>query len=304
MRCDEFRELLVLETYGELDFDQEGALEAHLALCAACQAEKKSLIQMHSALDTHAVEPSIELLSQCRRDLRRQVAVISEAQPSWWEQLPAMFAFPGWAWKPAAAMGLLAAGFFGARLTTPPFETQRVASGTPIPAVRNVRFIEPGQDGNIRIVYDEVRRKEVAGSVDDHAVSDMLLAAARNPEDAGLRVDSVEYLKDRCEREDVRKTLVRVLETDGNESIRLKALDALKGYAGDAEVRSAISRVLIADKSAVVRTHAIDLLVKNQQNAPELAGVLQELMNREQNSYIRQRSQTALRAMNASLETF
>jgi hypothetical protein len=106
------------------------------------------------------------------------------------------------------------------------------------------------------------------------------------------------------EHEDVRTALVRALETDGNEGVRLKALEALKPFAGHPAVRTALTRVLVADKSATVRTQTIDLLVNTRRDEPELAGVLQELMRREENSYIRQRSQTALKAMNASLETF
>jgi len=84
----------------------------------------------------------------------------------------------------------------------------------------------------------------------------------------------------------------------------LKALEALKPYASQKEVRSALTKVLLADQSATVRTQTIDLLVTTRRNESELAGVLQDMMRREQNTYIRQRGQTALRAMNASLETF
>jgi hypothetical protein len=201
------------------------------------------------------------------------------------------------------AMGLFAAGFAGARLV--PANVATGASATPsVPAVRNVRFIEPSADGRVRIVYDEVSQKELAGRVDDRIVREMLLAATRDPDDPALRVDSVEYLKTRCEREEVRKAFVRALESDPNEGVRLKALEALKAYAGQVEVRSALTKVLLADQSAAVRTQTIDLLVNTRRNEAELAGVLQDLMRREQNSYIRQRGQSALRAMNASLETF
>ena len=114
----------------------------------------------------------------------------------------------------------------------------------------------------------------------------------------------MEYLRTRCEREEVRKAFVRALESDSNAGVRLKALEALKPYAGQIEIRTALTKVLIADPSAAVRTQPIDLLVNTRRNEAELAGVLQEMMRKAQNSYIRQRGQTALRAMNASLETF
>jgi histidinol dehydrogenase len=86
--------------------------------------------------------------------------------------------------------------------------------------------------------------------------------------------------------------------------VRLKALEALKPYNAEGEVRGALRKVLIADQSATVRMQAIDLLIQAPFDQNEMAGLLQKLMHQEQNSYIRQRSQSALRAMNASLETF
>ncbi len=305
LKCEDCRDLLVLEAYGELSFDQEEAVEAHVSACAECREERAALARLHAAADEAAVEPSLELLSACRQDLRREVAGIAAATgaaPFWRRWLP-QGGFWSLAAKPAMALALFAAGFAGARLV-PSSGTPGGTVGPVTPAVRNVRYIEPTADGQVRIVYDEVRQREMAGRVDDKGVRDMLLAATRDPEDPGLRVDSMELLRRRVEREDVRSALVRALETDGNEGVRLKALEALKPFAGDPGVRTALTRVLVADKSATVRTQTIDLLVNTRRDEPELAGVLQELMRREENSYIRQRSQTALKAMNASLETF
>lgn len=295
MSCDEIRDLLVLYAYGELTFDQEESVDAHLAGCEACKLEQAALAELHAAADDQAVAPSLELLSACRQELRAQVAVmakVSTSEPFWrrW------FSGGTWVAKPAMAMGLLAAGFFGARLVP--------VTNVAAPVARNVRFIEPASDGQVRIVYDEVSQKEIAGRVDDRMVREMLLSATRSPNDPGLRVDSVEYLKTRCEREEVRKAFVRALVSDPNEGVRLKALEALKPYAGEMEVRSALTKVLLADQSATVRTQSIDLLVNTRRNESELAGVLQDMMRREENSYIRQRGRTVLQAMNASLETF
>lgn len=303
MSCDEIRALLVLYPYGELSFDEEEMVDAHSKACPACERERNALRALHAVVDDTAMEPSYDLLSACRQDLRKQVAVMegaSNARPFWrrWFDLSGGGVSSwNWAAKPAMAMALFAAGFAGARF---------VPAGEPAgtPPVRNVRFIEPSGEGRIRIVYDEVRQKELAGRVDDTGIREMLLAAARDPDDPALRVDSVEYLKTRGEREEVRTALVRALESDPNEGVRIKALEALKPYAGQIDVRTALTKALTADQSAVVRTQTIDLLVSTRRDESELAGVLQDMMRREQNTYIRQRGQTALRAMNASLETF
>ena len=297
--CDEIRARLILLSYGELPFEEEESIEFHLAACPNCRAEQADLARLNSAIDDAAIEPSLELLSACRQDLRKQIAVIANANSTWrrWFTVPAT-----WSWiaKPAMATALFAAGFGGASLV-PKQNPAVLPSAT---AVRNVRLIEPSADGSVRIVYDEVNQREVAGRVEDRAVRDLLLNATRDPNDPALRVESIEYLTPRSEREEVRKALVRALASDPNEGVRLKALEALKPYAAENEVRAVLTKVLAADQSAIVRTQTIDLLVSTRRDEAELAGVLQGLMRREGNSYIRQRSQSALRAMNASLETF
>ena len=296
MNCENAREMLELQPYGELTFDQEEAVDRHVAVCPGCAAEKRAIESMHAALQGQPVEPSFALLAQCRQELRRSVAAMADdGRPAWrrWFDSLTRASFA----KPAFAMGLLAAGFFSARLTQP-------AEPVAAPVARNVRFIEPGTDGAVRIGYDEVRRRSTEGRIDDRGIQELLMAAAANPDDPGLRVDSVEVLKSRVEREDVRGALIRALEADTNEGVRLKALEALKPYLGERDVRSALTRALVADQSPVIRTQAIDLLVTSRPAQQELTGVLQDLMRREQNAYIRQKGQTALKAMNASLETF
>lgn len=309
LSCPEVKDLLVLYAYGELSFDEEEAVDAHVAACPACTAERTALTALHAAADDVAAGPSLELLSACRQELRQQVAAIaaSEAKLPFWRKWIPGAARPASMWnmlaKPALGAALFAAGFAGANLA--PYLRSQVSPAAVAPAVtRNVRFIEPSGDGNVRIVYDEVSRRELAGRVDDRRVREMLLAATHDPDDPALRVDSVEFLKNRCEREEVRHALVRALTSDPNEGVRLKALDALKPYAAEPDVRSALTKVLLADQSALVRTQTIDFLVSARHDESQLAGVLQDLLRREQNTYIRQRGQSALRAMNASLETF
>jgi hypothetical protein len=56
-----------------------------------------------------------------------------------------------------------------------------------------------------------------------------------------------------------------------------------------------------------VRTQAIDLLTGSgakQTVERNLVGMLQELMSRENNPYIRERCRRVLEAMNASVETY
>ncbi|MBM3785512.1 MAG: hypothetical protein FJW30_14195 [Acidobacteria bacterium] len=293
LTCEAVRELLVLYPYGELTFDQEEAVDTHTARCAACAAEKNYLENLHNSLDEAAVHPSMELLATCRRDLR--AAMAADTRSAWRRLLDAFLPAGAFA-KPVAATAIFLAGFFGAKLvpqTTP--ET---------PVARTVRFIEPAGDGALRIGYDEISPRAVEGRVDEAAIRELLLAASTSPDDPALRVDSVEALKARGERGEVRQALTRALESDPNEGVRLKALEALKPYLAEHDVRTTLTRVLMSDESATVRTQAIDLLTSSRATQLEMTGVLQDLMRNEKNDYIRERSRNALRAVNASLETF
>jgi HEAT repeat protein len=89
--------------------------------------------------------------------------------------------------------------------------------------------------------------------------------------------------------------------------VRLKALDGLKQFAEDPDTRSALTQVLLKDENPGVRTQVIDLLVQknsDQRHADAMVGVLQELMEKEDNGYIRMRCQKVLQEMNASAEMY
>ena len=62
------------------------------------------------------------------------------------------------------------------------------------------------------------------------------------------------------------------------------------------------THVLLNDNNPGIRTQAIDLLVQHKQR--DVVGALQQLMQREDNDYIRQRTQRLLRDLNASVDSF
>jgi len=154
----------------------------------------------------------------------------------------------------------------------------------------------------VRIVFDETRQREISGSLDDEAVMRMLLAASRSPSDPGVRVESLDLLNARPDSEEVRGALLEALENDPNDGVRLKALEGLRSYAADTRSRQALSHVLLTDDNPGIRSMAVDMLV--QSRSMDVVGTLQELLQQEENGYIRNRSQRALEAMNASVETF
>jgi hypothetical protein len=205
-------------------------------------------------------------------------------------------------------LALVAIGFFAAR--SPWLNGQLYGSdaGANLMAggAARVRYVESDPQGNVRIVVDETRPKIVSGRADDPQVQRWLLAAAREASDPGLRAETVALLQGGAEAVDVRRALVAALEGDPNAGVRLKAIEGLRRHAGEPDTRQALMRVLTADENPGIRTQAIDLLTENSPRAldAQTVGMLQQLMRREENGYIRQRCEKALRMANASAEIF
>jgi len=304
MNCEAARAELPLYLYGELSFDQEEAVEQHLEQCAPCRLEYEQERRLHAALDMTAEQPAPAMLAECRRNLFADLAVKTRpaARVALWQRLAELFSWNA-AWlKPVGALALLTAGFFGGRFAQPqPGEQLPVRQPAELMATR-VRNVEPNADGRVRIVFDETRQRTVLGAPNDERIRALLLAAAQDQRDPGLRVESVGLLQKDSSDEEVRQALLQALERDSNPGVRMKALEGLRPYAGDARVRRTLAQVLLRDDNAGLRTQAIDLLTQQRQS--DVVGVLQELMQNEKNDYIRLRTQRALREMKASVDTF
>jgi hypothetical protein len=96
--------------------------------------------------------------------------------------------------------------------------------------------------------------------------------------------------------------LLNALAGDPNDGVRLKALEALKPLAGDAQVIKTLSRVLLTDANPAVRMQVIDLMVTRRDDS--VVGVLQNLMQREDNNGVRLKASKVLKDWNASIGTF
>jgi hypothetical protein len=323
MTCAEVRSQLWLLQYGELTFDQEERVESHLDGCADCRAALEREKELFTAFDGVAVEPSASLLRECRAELAARIqsgatdrvfpaALIGTAADhgkrwstplGWWEQFSHALT-GGFVLRPAGALALLALGFMGARLM--PNFLSSPALGVAEAAMNRVRDVQTSSDGRVRIVVDETRQRTLSGGVDDNRIRGLLLEAARDPNDAGLRQQSLSLLHARAESADVRDAFIYALQNDQNAGVRFNAMQGLKGFAAQPEVRSVLSRALLSDPNPGIRMQAIDLLTEGPGSNMDrqTVGTLQELMLREDNAYLRQRSQKILEALNASTEIY
>ena len=244
--------------YGELSFDEEGTVDAHLESCAECRTALERERKLHAAFDEAEIDPPASVLWESRQNLQRQIA--AEHAPrhrvSWWDQ----FLDARWL-QSAGALALLSIGFFGARLL-PSLGLGVTGMSMVDPGAQRVRSVEPGPNGGIQIVLDETHQRVVSGDLDDQNIRVLLLSAAKDPSDPGLRYETVGILNDRAQAAEVRDTLIYALEHDENAGVRLKAMDGLKPFVRQPEVRKALSGVLLSDGNPGMRTQAIDLLTQ------------------------------------------
>ena len=311
MTCDSVLRAIPLYFYGELSPADEDRLEEHLHTCAACAREMERQRAMAATLDRHQQEIPIALLDDCRADLRAAIQggaprALPAPGPSPWKLFLDAVAHSlsglGRFQQPAGAVTLLAIGFFAARFTGIGTGNSQLASLVPSDQiVHTIRSVQPDSSGHVQIAFDETRRRTVSGRMDDDNIQHLLLAAARG-ENPALRVESVDLLKNRPASTEVRSALLNAVAHDPNPGVRLKAVEGLKPLAGDADVRKVLAQVLLADDNPAIRMQVVDLLVERHDD--DIVGVLQNLMQKEDNSYVRLKSEKALKAMNASIGTF
>jgi hypothetical protein len=318
MTCEELRSHIPLYLYAELPGEEEERFEDHLEGCASCGAELAAARSALRALDARVLEPSPSLLAECRQGLSNAIEEAGAPGRSW-----TLFGAPGLlAHNPfrglrqaillAACVGI---GFFLART---PSGTRAPGRGTSLSApetiapagflpgddtTATVRSVQPDPlSGRVRVGIQETRLRFVSGRVEDEHIRRLLLDAAGDEQNPGLRVETVAILKDHGGSLPVREVLLHALARDENAGVRLKALEGLRTLTDHAEIRKALARALVADENPGVRVRVIDLLTQTPDDA--LVGTFQEVLDRERNLYVRMRCQKALRDMNASEGTF
>jgi len=292
-----------LHVYGELADDARHELEQHVARCADCAAELKAQQDFHALLSREsAAEPTPNLLTASR--MRLQEALETAEQGRFWHKL----AFDPANWlrqvrfSPALASAILILGFAGGMGTAyrvlahgPQAPGTSAGSAPSEASITGIQSItqEPGSD-RIDIKYNTVSTLETQGSMNDQRIQQLLLFAARNNYNSGVRIDSVDLLTQKPNVTQVRDALIYALRYDTNPGVRLKALDGLGGFVkDDVHVRDAVLEALVNDSNPGVRTEALRLIEPVKADG-SVRGVLMTLAAKDQSQYIKSQARTML----------
>jgi len=303
MKCEWVRENITLHVYGELADDARHELEQHVARCADCAAELKAEQEFHDLLSRErAAEPTPNLLTASR--MRLQEALETAEQGGFWQRV----AFDPANWlrqvrfSPALASAILIFGFAGGLGTSykvfvhqPSGPSAAAAPASAEASITGIRSItqEPGTN-QIAIKYDTVSTLETQGSLNDQRIQQLLLFAARNNYNSGVRMDSVDLLTQKPDVSQVRDALIYALRYDTNPGVRLKALDGLGGFVkDDVRVRDAVLEALVNDANPGVRTEALRMIEPVKADG-SVRGVLMTLAAKDQSQYIKSQARTML----------
>lgn len=301
MNCETVRANVILYVYDDLADDQRFEMVQHLERCATCKREWESARDFRDQLAALPVpEPTPNLLAASR--MRLQDALETAPQHAAWR-----WAFDPAAWlrqmkfSPALAAMILIIGFAGGIMTAfgvwPDIGRTYVVpttspNETSIAGIRGITM-EPGSK-TVRVKYDQLQPESAQGSIDDPRIQQLLLYAAQNQQNSGVRVESIDLLAQKAGDPRVRQALMFALRYDRNPGVRLRALDGLQAYvAQDVQVRNAIVEALLNDPNQGVRTEAIHLLQPVKADS-SVRSAFQQLADNEDNEYLRGEAQRTL----------
>jgi hypothetical protein len=318
MNCEIAHERIVSAAYGELSDEQIHELERHMTGCPECHSEREELLALKLLAAAHPmVEPPANLVARSR--LRLEEALDALPPKRWYEYLGQRMLnnFASLQTAPIAACLLLVAGAGAGTLGGYEYAQNRAARAAsavtaenktqpsvaaPSPAeIANISSIvrQPNSD-IVEVHYNQVVPRQVEGSIDDPAISDLLMLASENSASAGVRDDSVGLMAAQCraghgcKAAGIRDALMVALRYDKNEGVREKALQGLEPWvAQDVRVRDAVLEALLNDADPRIRTAAINILEPVEADA-SVRQVLHSVANSDHNPQIRTVSRQVL----------
>jgi anti-sigma factor RsiW len=306
MKCEWVRANLLLYMYDELADDARFELEQHLERCAACARERAATREFKETMSAAlpVAEPAPNLLAASR--MRLQEALETAERPGWWHHLAFDLGhlFSRTRFSPALASVIFIAGVAAGIGSTYKLVSQErgnvaaVAGDGTQPmesSIAGIRAItqQPGSN-KVEIKYDTVSTQSTEGSLNDVRIQQLLLYAARNNYNSGVRLDSVDLLTQNPDNMQTREALIYALRYDTNPGVRLKAIDGLRAYVKqDVRVRDAMLEALLNDGNLGVRTEALHLLEPVSADSSVRQALLR-LAREDKNQFIRSRSRMVL----------
>jgi hypothetical protein len=245
------------------------------------------------------LEVTPNLLASARMQLFRSLDSAKQ-RPGWRWALDPMALLRQLRFSPALAAVIFVVGFGGGlgtmyRMSAAlhggalSVEQQQEAS---IAGIRNIT--QEAGSNRVRIDYERALPETLQGSLNDPQIQALLVMASRSTANSGLRMDSVDLLRQKPDDPAVRESLVYSLRSDSNPGVRLKAEEALTPMVKqDIRVRNAMLESLLNDNNPGVRAGALKALEAVRDDT-SVRQALTQLAREDPNEFIRQESSRIL----------
>jgi hypothetical protein len=312
MRHNDYKELLRLSCYDELNEGERQVLDEHVKGCDECHLEIEELRKLGSLIHGGPrFEISDQLLDGARRELRVALRLEKSKSRFWVDLVSQLDALT----SPAAriALGgaaLIVVGLLAGYLLFKSSEATSVSGITQAvgqapaqstgPTITNFKFVgQPLQESDVEFTFDMVTPVHMKGSVNDAAVQRVLAQALMSDQNPGVRLRTVSAIVEQGEAlkssdKEIKAALLDAVKSDPNVGVRKQALQALKRFPLDVEVKDALIFILKNEENPGIRIEAIAYLqspeFSRQLVDEDLLKVLKEKMRSDNNNYVRTRA--------------
>lgn len=317
MNHNEFKKLLQLSLFGELNSEQQTLLKEHLLTCDECRSEledQKNLLEL-----IYSKKKSVDdekVLSAARYQLRGALKVESEKKNIFAASLDFITGFFTSPMKYAAisvsmlAIGLLIGSqFLGKSNVISSINTEggiQPVSLNDDMRISNLRFIDSdASDGEVEFTFNASKTVHLKGKVSDAQIQSVLTYAMLNEQNPGSRLNSINAMDTESSiqyDDDVKNALITVMMTDENPGVRREALKMMGKFQYDESIKQTLLYVVANDTVSGLRIEALNSLIEAGNKGYKLnnneLNIFREKLKQDENSYIKLRSRTILQEYN------
>jgi hypothetical protein len=169
--------------------------------------------------------------------------------------------------------------------------------------ITNVKFADNiAVGGEVEFSFDAVSPVHVKGNINDPKIQNIISLAMVNGDNPGVRLNSINLINSNTSGvidKDIRLAVINVIKNDPNPGVRREALKLMKKIPYDDEIKSTLLYVLQFDKNTSMRIESINLLMDAQKEGHNFSkddlNIFRTKLKQDNNVYIQYRVKSVLK---------